>query len=273
MPRVDVNGLGVAHDSFGDGPPLVLLHGLACGRRMWRKQIAALRDRFRVIVYDMRGHGASDAPDDLAQYSAEHLAQDFIGLLDHLALKRVHVAGFSLGGGPALALALRQPERVGALVLCGVGSGAENTWVSQRLAEIWIGYAREGGMEKMVTEMLRSDFFKTYANRGPRQRRHMKAIICQHPLHGITHTLAGVVARRKSLFRMTGTLAKVKPPTLVLLGQQDGVCQKSARLLVSSIPKSELLRIPGAGHTLPLEAPDAFSGAVAEFIKRRGEAT
>jgi pimeloyl-ACP methyl ester carboxylesterase len=272
MPRVDVNGLGVAYDSFGEGPPLVLLHGLACGRRMWRKQIAALRARFRVIVYDMRGHGASGAPDDPAQYSAEHLAQDFIGLLDHLGIAKAHVVGFSMGGGPALALALRQPQRVGALVLCGVGSGAENTWASQRLAEIWIGYAREGGMEKMVTEMLRSDFFKGYANRGPSARRHMKALICQHPLHGITHTLAGVVARRKSLFRMTGTLAKVTPPTLVLLGQQDGVCQKSARLLNASIAGSELLRIPAAGHTLPLEAPDAFSEAVAKFVVDRGGA-
>jgi pimeloyl-ACP methyl ester carboxylesterase len=272
MPRVEVNGLGIAYATRGDGPPLVLLHGLACGMRMWRKPIAALCDRFRVIVYDMRGHGASDAPEDPRQYSAEHLVQEFVGLLDRLGIAKAHVVGFSMGGGPALALALRHPQRVGALVLCGVGSGADNPWASQRIAEIWIGYAREGGMEKMVTEMLRSDFFKGYANRGPRAKRHMKALICQHPLHGITNTLAGVVARRKSLYRMTGTLAKVTAPTLVLLGQQDGVCQKSARLLHATIPGSELRRIPGAGHTLPLEEPAAFSDAVASFVAARGGA-
>jgi pimeloyl-ACP methyl ester carboxylesterase len=269
MPRVEVNGLAIAYERFGEGPPLVLLHGLACGQRMWRRQVAALAQRYQVIVYDMRGHGASDAPDDPAQYSAEHLARDFIALLDALGIAKAHVVGFSLGGGPALALALRHPQRVGALVLAGVGSGAENPWISERLAEIWIGYAREGGMPKMVGEMLRSDFFKTYANRSARARRHMRALICQHPLHGICHTLAGVVARRRSLFRMTGTLAKLHAPTLILLGQQDGVCQKSARLLHASIGGSTLLRVPGAGHMLPLEAPAAFNAAIAQFLAQR----
>jgi pimeloyl-ACP methyl ester carboxylesterase len=96
----------------------------------------------------------------------------------------------------------------------------------------------------------------------------MRALIGQHPLHGICHTLANVVARRKSLFRMTGTLAKVSAPTLVLLGQHDGVCQKSARLLNDAIANSELVRVPGAGHMLPLEAPAAFNAEIARFLAR-----
>jgi pimeloyl-ACP methyl ester carboxylesterase len=270
MPRLEANGIEIGYDAVGDGPPLILLHGLACGRRMWRRHMALLKDRFRVIACDLRGHGETDAPADADEYSGEHLARDFIAFLDRLGIAKAHVVGFSMGGGPAMALALRQPQRIGALVLAGVGSGADNPWTSQRLAEIWIGYAREDGMEKMCGEMLRSDFFKWYANRGPRQRRHMAALIAQHPLHGICNTLAGVVARRKSLFRMTGTLARVTPPTLMLIGRDDGVCQKSSRLLHQTIAGSEFLRVPGAGHTLPLELPEAFTDAVAAFIAARG---
>ncbi|MBL8669952.1 MAG: alpha/beta fold hydrolase [Alphaproteobacteria bacterium] len=270
MPLAPVNGIELFYEERGEsrdgGPPLILLHGLACGRRMWARQMRRYARRWRVIAYDMRGHGRSSAPDDPAAYSAAHLAQDFAGLLDHLRIERASLVGFSMGGGPSIALALAQPKRVASLVLADVGSGADNPWMTTRLAEAWIEHAARGGKPAMVEDMLRGDFFKTYARRSPWARRHMAALICQNPLHGITFTLAGVVAKRKPLFRMKGALARLRVPTLVLAGARDFVCHKAARLLADTIPGALEARIEGAGHMAPLEAPDAFDAAVEGFL-------
>lgn len=268
MPTLEANGLTFDYVDVGEGPPLVLLHGLACGWRMWRPQLRHFRSKFRVIAYDQRGHGGSSAPADPAEYSAEHLTRDLIAFLDRLGLDKISIVGFSMGGGPALALALRQAARVQGLVLADIGASAENVWALRRVAEIWTDHGDRGGWPAMAAEMLRGDYFKHYANRSPRTRCHMRALLTQHPLHGICHTLTEVVARRKSLFFQTGALARVAAPTLVLAGQHDGVCHRAAKLIAASIPGAEKLIIPGAGHMVPLEAPAVFNRAIDDFLAR-----
>ena len=266
MPLARVNGIDLYYREFGAGPTLVLAHGLACGWRMWWPQIDRFCRDYRVIAYDMRGHGRSSAPVDESSYSAAHLGQDLIGLLDHLRVERCHIVGFSMGGGPAMAVALNRPERVERLILADVGSGAENPWAVTRLAQVWAEHARVGGMNAMADNMLLGEFFKTYARRSPRARRHMRALITQNPLPGILGILAGVLARRKPLFRLRGTLARIAVPTLVMAGEHDHVCHKAARLLAKTIPGAISARVAGAGHMSPLEAPDAFYAAVREFL-------
>ncbi|GAB4170266.1 MAG: 3-oxoadipate enol-lactonase [Thalassobaculales bacterium] len=265
---VTVGDIAIAHAEAGGGGgrPLVLIHGFACGMRMWKGVMRHLaRDR-RVIVYDQRGHGRSGAPDDPAAYSASHLARDFTGFLDALGLERVDVVGFSMGGGPALGLALAQPARIGRLVLADVGSGAENPWGLVRLAEAWVDHAARGGWDELAPDMLRGEFFKQLARRGPASRRYMDALLRQHPLHGIVHTLTQVLARRKPLFRMTGRLAAVRAPTLVLTGANDFVCLKAAKLLHRSIRGAQAVQIEGGSHMVPVEKPAEFARVVRDFI-------
>src|SRR5580692_7071739 len=126
MAKIQVGDLVVDISDTGAGLPVVLLHGLACGKRMWFHQIRALRNRFRVIAYDQRGHGLTDAPTVASGYSAALLAGDLVGVLDALKIERAAIVGFSLGGAPALALAVSQPERVSHLVLADVGAGADD---------------------------------------------------------------------------------------------------------------------------------------------------
>src|SRR6204780_3866773 len=94
--RIRVGNLAVAATDVGAGPPVVLLHGLACGKRMWFHQVRALRTRFRVVTYDLRGHGQTDAPQLATDYSAAHLARDLVGVLDALDIKQAGIVGFSL---------------------------------------------------------------------------------------------------------------------------------------------------------------------------------
>ena len=260
-----INGVDIHYRVEGRGPVLVLVHGLACGRRMWFRQTRAFRARFTVVTYDQRGHGLTSAPKDKNAYSPGHLSRDLAGLLDHLGIEACHLVGFSMGGGPALALAAAQPKRVQGLVLADVGAGAENPAATQALVRRWLA-VRSGGMAALADEMLRSEFFKTYASRSARARRHMRALIMATPLRGLENTLTEVLAKRNSLFRSTRALAAVAAPTLVLTGADDYVCRKAAQLLARTIPGAAELRIPGAGHMSPLEVPAAFNAAVADFL-------
>ena len=270
MGRVKVGSLTVAVSDVGTGPPVVLLHGLACGKRMWFHQKRALRGRFRVIAYDQRGHGQTDAPAAATDYSAAHLTRDLIGVLDTLRIERASVVGFSMGGGPALALAASRPERVSRLVLADVGAGADDSVKTEWLARLWIRLIGQGEIDELVCDMLRSELLKTYARRNVRCRDHMAALIRATPIDGLRFTLSEVLAKRKSLFRLTSLLKSVRAPTLVVVGAQDYVCSKAARLLAGTIPGASLKIIEESGHMSPLEQPAAFNAALLEFLGEIG---
>jgi pimeloyl-ACP methyl ester carboxylesterase len=261
-----VNGIDIHYAIEGEGPVVVLVHGLACGRRMWLHQVRALRSRHTVLAYDQRGHGLTSAPNEKAAYSPGHLSRDLAGLLDHLGIERCHLVGFSMGGGPALSLAAARPRRVRSLVLADVGASSENPAATQWLVRRWIALAQSGGMPALAEDMLRSELFKTYANRNGRTRRHMRALIMATPLRGLESTLTEVLAKRASLFRMRRVLESISVPTLVLTGADDYVCRKAAHLLAHAIPHAREARLAGAGHMSPLEAPEAFNERVAAFL-------
>jgi len=264
--RIRLGDLSVSVTDTGGGPPVVMLHGFACGKRMWMHQIRALSERFRVVAYDQRGHGLTDAPAAATDYSAGHLARDLAGVLDALGIARAAIVGFSLGGGPALALAASRPERVSRLVLADVGAGADEPIKIEAMARRWGDLIRRGDTDALVCEMLRSELFKVYARRGRRRRNHMAALIRATPIDGLRFTLAQVLAKRKSLYRLTGLLQSITAPTLVLVGEYDYVCSKPARLLARTIPNATLKVIAGSGHMAPLERPAAFNAALLDFL-------
>jgi pimeloyl-ACP methyl ester carboxylesterase len=114
--------------------------------------------------------------------------------------------------------------------------------------------------------MLRSELFKVYARLNTRRRDHMAALIRATPIDGLRFTLSEVLAKRKSLFRLTEPLKSVHVPTLVLVGEYDYVCSKAARLLAQTIPNASLKIIKGSGHMSPLEQPAAFTTALCDFL-------
>jgi pimeloyl-ACP methyl ester carboxylesterase len=264
--RVQVGDIGIAVDDVGAGEPVVLVHGMACGKRMWFHQMRALRTRYRVIAYDQRGHGTTDAPTDPSCYSPQQLARDLAGLLDALGVARAAIVGFSLGGGPALALAASAPERVSRLVLADVGAGADNMWKSQWVASRWTGLIDRNDTDELVCDMLRSEFFKRYATRDRRSRNYMASLIRATSPIGLRHTLNKVIAQRKSLHRMSGTLRALRVPTLVMAGRHDNVCRNSAHLLAGTISNAAMAWIDDAGHMAPLENPKAFTANLVSFL-------
>lgn len=272
MATLNVDGVKLHYDVAGDGPPLVLVHGMACGRRMWWHQVRHFRKRFRVVTLDLRGHGLSDAPADPAQYSEAIFTSDVIRLLDALGIDRAHLVGLSMGGGVALDAALKVPERFASVVLADIGSNSDAPGISRLKAEQWSDMILSAGMDWFVDEMLRHSFFKYYARQGKRQRRHMAALIRQHSPVGLSRVLSHVLAPRKPLYRRGFALSGLAVPALVLVGRFDYSCRKPSKFVVARAPRAQLAELR-TGHLTALEDPAGFNRAVEAFIDQVGAAT
>ena len=123
MPKLDRDGVNIHYEVHGKGPTILLSHGYSSTSRMWEGQVAALKDRYQVVVWDFRGHGESDYPKDPARYSEELTVGDMAALLDLVGARKAIVAGLSLGGYMSLAFNASHPERVAALMLFDTGPG------------------------------------------------------------------------------------------------------------------------------------------------------
>ena len=122
MPKVKVNGIDIYYEEHGSGEPVVMIGGLGADTTLWSKQVPAFSERFRVVVFDNRGSGQSDKPDE--PYSIPMFAADTVGLMQALGIERAHVVGASLGGLVAQELVLTHPEMVDRLVLvCTTSNG------------------------------------------------------------------------------------------------------------------------------------------------------
>src|SRR5262245_51404 len=162
MPTALVNGISLYYETTGHGPPLVLVHGFACGIRSWDPQVRAFaRDR-RVITYDVRGHGISEAPREAAAYSQAISVGDLRALLGHLAIERAVVGGLSMGGNIALNFALAHPDMVAGLIVADTGAGSDATadWVAT--AHGLADTLERGGMEAFADEACAHPLFARY---------------------------------------------------------------------------------------------------------------
>jgi 3-oxoadipate enol-lactonase len=152
------NGIEINYTIEGQGPWVVMSHSLACDRSMWDEQAQLLKARYRVLRFDTRGHGGSDAPD--GAYTLDMLSDDLLGLLDGLSLEAPHFIGLSMGGMIGMTFALRHPGRFRSLVLCDTSSR-----IPQDAGPIWEGrikIAAEQGMEPLVEPTLQRWFTEPF---------------------------------------------------------------------------------------------------------------
>lgn len=249
---------GLSYEATGTGDAVVLIHAFSVDRRMWAPQVAALEGRFRVIRYDLRGHGQSAAPS--APYATH---EDLLSVLDALGVERATLIGLSAGAEIATDFALVHPGRVRLLVLASPGlSGyvpsTPMTWAqpvfeaagagdAERAARLWVAtplmtLRSDQSAAKTVSDLVMSNVRLWSFKTNPVQPVNPPAI---------------------------KRLADVKCPVLVILGEQDLPHIKDvARLLVEGIPGARQVSIPGAGHLVNLDASAAFNRAVDGFLGR-----
>jgi pimeloyl-ACP methyl ester carboxylesterase len=248
MPFVERDGVRIFYEAAGAGPPVLLSHGYSATSRMWRGQVEALAPRYRIITWDMRGHGQSDSPDDPALYSEAATVGDMAAILDALGIDTAVIGGLSLGGYMSLAFHLAHPGRVRALMLFDTGPGYRNpagreAW--NRTAE-----ARAVAFETRGLDALGS---------GAEVR------IAQHrSAKGLALAARGMLAQFDS--RVIESLEGIRVPTLVLVGEKDEPFLGATDYMAAKIPGAQKVVIPGAGHAANIDNPAAFNAAVEAFL-------
>ncbi|MDH4190913.1 MAG: 3-oxoadipate enol-lactonase, partial [Betaproteobacteria bacterium] len=241
-----------------DAPWLTLSHSLACNVRMWDDQIAAFKDRYRVLALDTRGHGQSSAP--AGSYTLKGLADDLHGLFAHLGIARTHFVGLSMGGMIGQTFALRFPGVFASLTLADTTSR-----YPAEAAEMWAGRiraARSQGMEPIVRPTLERWFTEPFRKSRPEVIERVGALIASTPVDGYIgccHAISGI--------GVTARLKEIACPMLVIVGEQDAATPPAmAREIHANAPGSTLVVLPEAAHLSNMEQPLAFNRALEQFL-------
>lgn len=248
MAYIDRNGVKIFYEVEGSGPTVLLSHGYSASARMWRGQVEALKDSYRVITWDMRGHAESDSPDDQSLYSEELTVADMKAILGACGASKAVIGGLSLGGYMSLAFYASHPEMVQALMLFDTGPGYRNP------------KAREGWNE---TSYLRAQAFEEQGLDALGTSAEVR-VSTHRSAQGLANAARGMLAQVDS--RVMDVLEKVAVPTLVLVGSEDQPFLAATDYMAAKIPGARRVVIEGAGHASNIDKPAAFNEAVRQFL-------
>jgi pimeloyl-ACP methyl ester carboxylesterase len=247
-------------DVEGDGPVVVLMHGLGGSARNWGPQVRALRARYRVVRFDARGHARSEAPSAPQAYEPEAFVADVGRVLDQVGATRATVGGLSMGAGVALRFALAHPDRVTALVLAAFPGSRDGDGFAS------VGLAFADAIERRGLEAAGAEFVWGDDSRLDSAGRLVKQGFLEHPPHALASTLRKLVAAQPSVDELAPALAGLRVPALVVVGAEDRGSLEPSRRLAAALPNARLVVIPGAGHVVNLQAPKEFNAALLEFL-------
>lgn len=248
MAKLDRDGVKIHYEILGKGPTILLSHGYSSTCRMWDGQVAALKDRYQVIVWDMRGHGESDYPTDQSRYSEALTVGDMLALLDKAGAKKAIIAGLSLGGYMSLAFHASHPDRVRALMLFDTGPGFKKDEARSKWNET--AHKRAETLDaKGLAALNSSDEVKLTKHRDAT---------------GLARAARGMLAQQND--RVIQSLDTVAVPTLVLVGANDTNFLAATDYMAAKIKGSTKVVIPDAGHAANLHQPARFNQAVEAFL-------
>ena len=251
MPKLNRNGVDIYYEVHGSGPPLILTHGYSSTSGMWQGQIAALSQHYKLVLWDMRGHGQSDYPEDPAAYSEALTVADIAALLDTVGAEKAVVGGLSLGGYMSLAFYRSHPERVRALLIIDTGPGfkkddAREAW-NKRAHETAARFDSEG---LAVLKQMSAE----------------RANVTHRDASGLARAARGMLTQRDA--SVMETLPSIKVPSLVVVGADDTPFLAASDYMAAKIPGAAKVVIPAAGHAANIDQPAAFNEAVLSFLDR-----
>jgi 3-oxoadipate enol-lactonase len=258
--KVKANGIQINYEIEGGGPWVVMSHSLACASSMWDEQAAALKSKYKVLRFDTRGHGGSDAP--AGAYTLDQLAADLHGLLGALGVNSPHFVGLSMGGMIGMTYALQHPGIFKSLVLCDTSSR-----IPPEAKPVWderVKTATEQGMEPLVDSTLKRWFTEPFLAKRNSVTERVAGLIRATPTRGYAGCCQAIAK-----IDLTDRLGAIKCPVQVIVGEKDvGTPVAMAQAISKAIPGSELVVIPDASHLSNLEQPAAFNAALLPFLDR-----
>ncbi|HXH11606.1 MAG TPA: 3-oxoadipate enol-lactonase [Alphaproteobacteria bacterium] len=260
--KITANGLNINYtfDGPDNAPVVTMSNSLASNLSMWDPQIPALASRYRVLRYDTRGHGQTDAPP--GPYSLEELTEDVRALLQALGINQTHFIGLSMGGMIGQMLALKYPHMLRSLVLCDTMSrvppDAKPMWDER------IHTAETRGMEPHVETTVGRWFTAPFRQQRPDVIDKVRTMIRTTPPRGYAgccHAIAGL--------NLTDRLPEITLPTLIIVGEEDpGTPVAASQVIHERIKGSELVILKSASHLSNMEQPEAFNQAVTGFLAK-----
>lgn len=262
MPSATVAGTTLHYVDVGaGGPPVLLLHAFPFHSGMWEAQVEALADRYRVVVPDLKGFGASDAPDDVSAYSMASYADEVAGLLATLELEQVAVVGLSMGGYVAFSLLSRHRPLVSALVLADTRADPDSDQVLERRTNQQRTVRDEGTapvIDALLTTLLAEHTHEHRPEVVDRAR-----LLMDNPPAGFVGALEAMKSRPDA----SPQLDSIDVPTLVVVGEEDKPSPPEvAESMHERIRGSRLAVLPDAGHLTNLEVPGPFNQALRGFL-------
>jgi 3-oxoadipate enol-lactonase len=257
--RIKANGITIHYEIDGreDAPWIVFSNSLATNVSMWEPQLAAFKGTYRILRYDQRGHGGTDAP--AGRYTFDVLIADVLALIDALAIDRPHWVGLSMGGATGLGIAERLPNRLDRVVVCDTGCASTPTSAQQW--EERIALVAKEGIEAIVEPTVRRWHPPQVVAANAQHVDKVRQMIRATPANGFIGCAAALADHD---FR--STIATVTRPVLFLVGDKDGVNPPAMQELHAALPGSKYVEIEGAGHISNLDQPAAFTRAVRDFL-------
>jgi len=260
MPIATVNGRRVAYeDTGGDGPAVIFSHGLLMDREMFAPQVAALRDEFRCISWDARGHGESDPATEAFTYWDS--AEDMFALAGHLGVERAFLVGMSQGGFLSLRAALRRPDFVLGLGLLDTQAGPEDPDMvenNEAMGHVWKTYGLSDDLAEIIAAIIMSPGYPGNAEWIAKWK--------SMPIEHVDMPLTALHSREDIHDR----LVEISAPAIVVHGSVDAaISVELAQRLADGLPNCEgLVLVEGGGHAANLSHPEEVNAALGDFLRR-----
>lgn len=258
-----INNMTFSYSDEGptDAPVIIFIHGFPLNKSMWSGQRETLRNECRIITYDVRGHGNSEAGDK--EFSIDLFAHDLIDLLNALDIGKAVVAGLSMGGYIALNAIINYPGRFEALILCDTNCIADTAETKEKRFNA-ISDIMENGMEDYMNESIRNLFAAESLASRPDEIMAVRQMISNTSEITLFDTLRALASRNETCSRLTN----IEVPVLILVGEEDVIAPPSAaRQMHDKIRDCRLHIIKHAGHLSNMDNPYDFNDQILNFVR------
>jgi len=249
MPKIIRNGVAVNYESYGEGSTIFLTHGFSATSKMWDDQIEELSKHFNLVVWDMRGHGQTDYPEDQKFYSEEETIEDIYAILNDLGVKKANIGGMSLGGYMSLAFYYKYPEIVNSLIIIDTGPGFKNADARAKWNDYALSQAKK--FEKIGLDSLKGKSKEM----NPDNHRNAS---------GLVHAARGMLTQKDD--RIINELPNISVPSLIIVGENDKPFLAAADYMEKKITNSKKVKIPDAGHAVNIDQPNIFNNEIIKFL-------
>lgn len=259
---ITVNNINVSYNDEGpEGAPMIIfIHGFPLNKSMWNKQLNALKDDFRVIAYDIRGHGATEVGE--IDFSIDLFVSDLLSFMDALKIEKTMICGLSMGGYIALNAIENHPDRFTALILSDTNCTADTPEAKEKRMKTIINI-KENGVEKLAEDLLPNLFASESFKSNTEEIAAVREMIVTTSIPSLNKSLHALANRKETCSK----LSKIKVPTLILVGEEDKITPPEAAIAMHEKIKDSLLQlIPHAGHLSNLENENEYNSQLERFL-------